>query len=145
MTHPASAGLAETGLPLIRTPAELHRWQVAKVLGPHADDHASLSVSISAPIDLVARSPAQTQRTYSRPTGSGTGVRYSLGVSETRCNWRRLTRWAATLAGRTSDEYRIPVSSGNRTTFCPVDVAAEGDHCQGSTAHWTAQMSSPSE
>lgn len=50
MTNPASAGLAGQVLPLIRTHAELHRWQVARALGPHEDDHASLSLSIQAPI-----------------------------------------------------------------------------------------------
>ena len=50
MTHEASAGHAERVLPLIRKPAELHRWQVAKALASYEDDHASLSVCIPAPI-----------------------------------------------------------------------------------------------
>ena len=49
MTHQASAGLTER-VTLIRTPAELHRWQVATALASHEDDNASLSVSIPAPI-----------------------------------------------------------------------------------------------
>jgi hypothetical protein len=49
MTRQASAGLTER-VTLIRTHAELHRWQVAKALASHEDDHASLSVSIPAPI-----------------------------------------------------------------------------------------------
>jgi hypothetical protein len=50
MTHQASAGLAGRVLPPIRTPAEMHRWQVAKALASYEDDHASISVSIPAPI-----------------------------------------------------------------------------------------------